>query len=43
MTTKATTVEGYLQALPPDRRAAISAVREAILANKVLRNASVMA
>jgi hypothetical protein len=33
VTSKATTVEGYLQALPPDRRAAISAVRQAILAN----------
>jgi len=33
MTTKATTVEGYLQALPPDRHAAISAVRKVILDN----------
>jgi hypothetical protein len=33
VTSKATTVEGYLQALPPDRRAAISAVRQVILAN----------
>jgi hypothetical protein len=29
----AKTVDGYLKALPPDRRAAISAVREVILAN----------
>jgi len=33
MASQATTVEGYLQALPPDRRAAISAVRQVILAN----------
>jgi hypothetical protein len=33
MTSKATTVEDYLEALPPDRRAAISAVRQVILAS----------
>jgi Domain of unknown function (DU1801) len=33
MKTQAKTVEEYLKSLPPDRRAAISAVREAILAN----------
>lgn len=33
MTSQAKTVEEYLQALPGDRRAAISAVREVILAN----------
>jgi hypothetical protein len=33
MTSKAKTVEEYLQALPDDRRTAISAVREVILAN----------
>jgi hypothetical protein len=33
MKSNATTVEGYLQGLPDDRRAAISAVREVILAN----------
>jgi hypothetical protein len=29
----AKTVDGYIQALPPDRRASISALREVILAN----------
>jgi hypothetical protein len=33
MASNAATVEGYLKALPPDRRAAISAVRQVILAN----------
>ncbi len=33
MAGNATTVEGYLQALPPDRRAAICAVRQVILAS----------
>ena len=33
MTSQAKTVDEYLQALPGDRRAAISAVREVILAN----------
>jgi hypothetical protein len=33
MQSKATTVSGYLAALPPDRRAAIEAVRKVILAN----------
>ena len=33
MASQATTVEDYLQALPPERSAAISAVRQVILAN----------
>jgi hypothetical protein len=33
MTSQAKTVEEYLQALPTDRRTAISAVREVVLAN----------
>src|SRR5580700_2777009 len=33
MQSKATTVERYLAELPPDRRAAVSAVREVILSN----------
>ncbi len=33
MANHATTVEGYLEALPPERRAAIGAVRQVILAN----------
>src|SRR5271157_883898 len=33
MTSQAKTVDEYLQALPPDRRTAISAVRQVILAN----------
>jgi hypothetical protein len=33
MKNNAQSVEGYIKALPPDRRAAISAVREVILAN----------
>ena len=33
MTSKATTVQGYLRELPEDRRAAISAIRDVILAS----------
>src|SRR5215831_18648227 len=33
MTSNAKTVDEYLRSLPPDRRAALSAVREVILAN----------
>ena len=42
MQSKAATVEEYLAALPEDRRAAISAVREVILANLDLQYAEAM-